>query len=67
MAKLTGNTRFRLGLRGRLVLQVEEQFSGITAPFGDPGRWTEWRDAKVADLRPPFLPRILPKNEEDAR
>jgi hypothetical protein len=60
---LTGNSRFRLGLRGRLILQVEEQFSGIRNRFGDPHRWTEWRDAKVTDLMPSHLPVILPKEK----
>lgn len=64
MTKLTGNSRFRLGFGGRLILQVEESFSGIGNRFGDPQRWTEWRDAKVTDLSPSQLPKILPKQIE---
>lgn len=64
MSRLTGNSRFRLGLRGRLILQVEERFVEVNNRFGDPTRWTIWRDAKVTDLTPPSLPVILPKVSE---
>lgn len=50
---LTGRTRYRLGWRGRLILQVEHathhrQSSGwVVYP---PYMISEWRDATVADL-----------------
>lgn len=58
MADLTGNIRYRRGLFGRLILQLEERHSR-PMQFGYVERWTRWRDARVSDLAPE--PRILPK------
>lgn len=46
MSHLTGNTRFRMGWRGKLVLQVEVDHDSFDAPFGC---W--WRDANLFDLQ----------------
>lgn len=46
MSHLTGNTRFRMGWRGKLVLQVEVDHDSFDGPFGC---W--WRDANLFDLQ----------------
>lgn len=54
---LTGRIRHRLGWRGRLVLQVEEEWfmrQGIAAPDKSK-RHTRWRDAILADMDGRFL------------
>jgi hypothetical protein len=52
--RITGNTRHRAGLFGKLILQVEENYTGAYAGMGgaNPIRITEtrWRDARVSDL-----------------
>lgn len=50
--RLTGATRVRMGWRGRLVLQVEEQFQAFqwqAREHLDPLR-TRWRDARITDI-----------------
>ena len=50
--KLTGETRYRSGWRGKLILQVEEtgiQYENCGA-YVDSARVRYWRDAKVDDL-----------------
>jgi len=46
VSHLTGNTRFRMGWRGKLILQVEVDNDSFDAPFGC---W--WRDANLFDLQ----------------
>lgn len=46
MAHLTGNTRFRRGWFGKMVLQVEVDPCSIDGPFGN-----FWRDATLFDLQ----------------
>lgn len=50
--QLTGNKRYRKGLFGTLILQVEE--SGQTYHWEGGGShsptFTRWRDAKITDL-----------------
>jgi hypothetical protein len=54
--KFTGNTRYRVGWRGRLILQAEYEYrylpaGAIPSPSGDNfARGTEWRDANVSDV-----------------
>ena len=49
MGKKTGNTRHRLGLFGRLILQVQERSYRLDGP-GSGEYYLVWRDAKVTDL-----------------
>lgn len=52
--KRTGAIRFRSGLFGRLVLQVEETY--MHTGDDSPGQHHEhWRDAKATDLPLPFV------------
>lgn len=54
---LTGRIRHRLGWRGRLVLQVEEEWfmrQGTAAPDKSK-RHTRWRDAIWSDMDGRFL------------
>jgi hypothetical protein len=51
--KLTGNFRFRRGLRGKAVLQVEEEFSPFWSRSGEPKQ--RWRDARLIDLADPSM------------
>jgi len=50
--RLTGNCRYRSGMFGRLILQVEYEF----CRYCKYGRFSDteikWRDAKVTDLQP---------------
>jgi hypothetical protein len=50
---LTGGYRFRKGLRGRTVLQVEEEFTPFWSTSGASKR--RWRDARATDLADPAL------------
>lgn len=47
---LTGNTRHRNGMFGRLILQVEERRTDIDRYDLEERQFTIWRDAKVEDL-----------------
>lgn len=52
--RITGETRYRTGWFGKLILQVEENTSGYLSVGGcNPRRVnsTRWRDAKAQDLR----------------
>lgn len=53
---LTGKTRYRLGWRGRLVLQVEYRAHRYVSRYAVPSPWAMglaryWRDATVEDLQ----------------
>jgi hypothetical protein len=50
--KLTGNTRYRVGWRKRLILQVEYRYlhSECHGGFIDCDVRTDWRDARLEDL-----------------
>jgi hypothetical protein len=54
---LTGNFRFRRGLRGKAVLQVEEEFNPFWSRSGEPMQ--RWRDATVLDLADPSMRAML--------
>lgn len=51
---LTGKTKYRVGWRGRLILQVEEAWTTLIdlngSGYYDEGHHTRWRDATAADL-----------------
>lgn len=47
---LTGKTRYRVGWRKRLVLQVQEVRTFPT-PYGDVERYLYWVDATIEDLQ----------------
>lgn len=50
MSKLTGKVRHRTNWRGKLILQVEEEFN-TDGDWPSPSRtYTEWRDATVSDV-----------------
>jgi hypothetical protein len=52
MSKLTGLTRYRLGWRGKMILQVSywyREFTPGRAPWVD-GYATAWRDATFQDV-----------------
>lgn len=48
--KLTGNTRYRAGLFGRLILQVEEVRTRTDWRTCEEDQFTAWRDANVMDM-----------------
>ena len=54
---LTGGYRFRKGLRGKTVLQVEEEFT----PFWSASEVVKrrWRDATMIDLADPTLRSLI--------
>jgi hypothetical protein len=55
---LTGNFRFRRGLRAKAVLQVEEEVPpGLWSRTGEPTQ--RWRDATVTDLADPTMRAML--------
>ena len=54
---LTGGYRFRKGLRGKTVLQVEEEFTPFWSASGVVKR--RWRDATMIDLADPTLRSLL--------
>ena len=49
--RLTGHTRYRTGLFGKMILQVEEK-ANIECPhmFDLSPDFTYWRDAKTTDI-----------------
>lgn len=51
---LTGKIRYRVGFRGKLIIQAEYFGAPIDRPVlrWQPIRWvTHWRDAKVEDMQ----------------
>lgn len=68
--RITGNTRHRVGLFGKLILEVEENYvaaySGIGGANPIPVTKTRWRDARLSDLyliewhQRQKLPRVMP-------
>ena len=54
---LTGGYRFRKGLRGKTVLQVEEEFTPFWSASGVVKR--RWRDATMIDLADPTLRSLI--------
>lgn len=50
---LTGRYRYRTNWRGNLILQVEHTYirEDMSSPICESYTVTEWRDAKVADVR----------------
>lgn len=46
----TGKTRYRIGFRGRVILQLQERFSIASGGYGETSHYTEWRDARAEDL-----------------
>jgi len=54
---LTGGYRFRKGLRGKTVLQVEEEFTPFWSAPGVVKR--RWRDATMIDLADPTLRSLI--------
>ena len=54
---LTGGYRFRKGLRGKSVLQVEEEFTPFWSASGVVKR--RWRDATMIDLADPALRSLI--------
>jgi hypothetical protein len=63
---LTGNFRFRRGLRSKAVLQVEEEVPpGLWSKTGEPTQ--RWRDATVTDLADPSMREMLDVGRKPTR
>src|SRR5689334_4189080 len=54
---LTGNFRFRTGLRGKALLQVDEEFNPFWSRSGELKQ--RWRDATLMDLADPSMRAVL--------
>ena len=75
--RITGNTRHRVGLFGKLILEVEEVYVSAYAGIGgaNPTKITStrWRDARLSDLyliqwhERQKLPRIMPTTGSGGR
>lgn len=63
---LTGNVRFRRSLFGRLILQVEYQWSGMAAGSHNVRDHVSWRDADYVDLLNPKLRRLMRRRPASA-
>src|SRR3954465_8276649 len=62
---LTGNFRFRRGLRGKGVLQVEEEFNPFWSKSGELKQ--RWRDATLMDLADPSMRVMLDRGRDPHR
>ena len=61
---LTGNTRYRVGFFGRIIVQVEQRWWGMPPHSRVVGWNATWRDASPLDLADLEVPktRTVPRN-----
>lgn len=64
MAELTGRTRYRVSITGRIVVQVEYRWFGMPPYSRHVGTNLSWRDACALDLQHLEMPRVRPSSVE---